>query len=139
MARHTRRRPRNRQERERANERAAKLLEALEQQASEARELAAAARQAEKKLRERLVRHVDARELDISEMAQATGISRQTIHRLLRARRRPQPQSVVGQGVDHPSREAIEKVGGPALPIRLDHTKQLELPLDAGIVCITPA
>jgi AraC-like DNA-binding protein len=143
MARHTRRLPPNRKEREQATARAAQLLEQLEQQAREVRELEAAARTARKRLKEQIVRHVDARELDISDMARTTGISRQTIHRLISARRRSEPPGwVVGQRVAHPSRGpgTIEKANGPVVTIRFDRPELCGRPheLHTGLAGITP-
>jgi len=142
MARHTRRLPRNRQGRERATERAAALLQQLEQQADEVRELEAAARDAKARLREQILRYVDARELDITDMAKRTGISRQTIHRLLRARAPRPPRPVeewdVGQRVGHRSWGAgtIEEADGPRLLIRLDSGDRIEV--HARLAGITP-
>ena len=87
MARHTRRLPRNRQEREHADRRATGLLLTLKWQADETRELEDAARESMHELRQRILRHVQNRELDISDMAEVTGISRQTIHQLVRTAR----------------------------------------------------
>jgi len=98
MARHTRRLPRNRQEREQAKERAARLLEQLGQQADEARKLETAASEARAKLERQILRHVDRRELDITDMANRTGITRQTIHRWIAKEQRP---FRVGQRVTH--------------------------------------
>jgi predicted DNA-binding protein (UPF0251 family) len=98
MARHTRRLPRNRQEREQAKERAARLLERLAQQADEARQLESAASEASAKLERQILRHVDRRELDITDMANRTGITRQTIHRWIAKQQRP---FRVGQRVTH--------------------------------------
>ena len=108
MARHTRRLPRNRQERARANERATQLLQQLRQQAHELHELEATAQQARARLQRQFLRHIDARDLDITEMAQATGISRQAIHRLVRARN-PHPPEKVSAPDPHPP----EKVSAP--------------------------
>ena len=75
-------------------------------------------------------------------MAKATGISRQTIHRLVRSRKapppRPAPEWVTGQRVVHQSRGAgtIENADGPALSIRFDSGERHEL--HAGIAGIKP-
>lgn len=133
MARHTRRLPRNRQERERAKEQAARLVQQLEEQATEVRELEAATREAKTKLQDQILQHVADRDLDITEMAKATGISRQTIHRLVRARNPLQPQAtpewVTGQRVAHESRGAgtIEEADGPRLTVRFDNGRRFEL------------
>lgn len=143
MARHTRRLPRNRQERERATERAAHLLEELRQQADDVRTLEAAARKAKTKLQKQILRHVDAHDLDISDMAKTTGISRQTIHRLITARRQSlPPRWFVGQRVAHPGRGpgTIEKANGPAVTIRFDRHDLGRNPqeLHAELARITP-
>lgn len=140
MARHTRRLPRDRQARAQANERAAKLLEQLGQQAQEMRELEAAARRARADLQRRVLQHIDAHELDITDMAEATGISRQSIHRLVRARNHrpesipapgpePTPDWVAGRRLAHAYFGAgtIEAVDGPNLSIRFDSGKLIEL------------
>ena len=123
MARHTRRVPRDRHDRAQAAQRAAGLLDQLGRQADEVRQLEAAARSARTRLQQQILRHVDARELDITDMAKRTGISRQTIHRLICARRQSaQPRWGVGQRVAHPGRGpgTVLKVNGPALTIRFD-------------------
>ena len=142
MARHTRRLPRDRQERERAKQLQAGMLAQLGRQANEVLELEAAAREAKEKLHDQILRHVEARDLDISDMAQATGISRQTIHRLVRSRNppppRPAPEWVTGQRVIHRSRGAgtIEHADGPAVVIRFDSGARHEL--HAGLGGIKP-
>ena len=142
MARHTRRLPRDRQERDRAKQLQAGMLEQLGRQANEVCELEAAARAAKEKLHDQILRHVDARDLDISDMAKATRISRQTIHRLVRSRNppppRPAPDWVTGQRVVHRSRGAgtIENADGPALSIRFDSGERIEL--HAGLAGIKP-
>lgn len=142
MARHTRSRPRNRHDRARAEEHAAVLLERLGQKSDEVRELEAAARQARRKLQNQILRHVRARELDISDMAKRTGISRQTIHRLIRARDphppRPVPEWVAGQRVVHPSRGVgtVKEADGARLLIRFDSGERSEL--HARLARITP-
>jgi predicted DNA-binding transcriptional regulator AlpA len=140
MARHTRRLPRNRQERARAKERAARQLEHLEQDAREVRELEAAARAARAKLQKQILRHIEDRALDITEMAKTTGISRQTIHRLVRPRNphsSPAPKWMIGQRVVHPDRGVgrIEKVDGPRISIRFDSSGERH-ELDAGFAGI---
>jgi DNA-binding phage protein len=133
MARHTRRLPRDREERDRATQLEAGLLEQLGRQANEVCELEAAAREAKEKLHDQILRHVEARDLDISDMAKATGISRQTIHRLVRSRNpappRPAPGWVTGQRVVHRSRGAgtIERADGPSVSIRFDSGERHEL------------
>ena len=134
MARHTRRRlPRDRQERGRARERAARQLEQLDQQANEVRELEAAARDARAKLLARILRRIDDRDLDITEIAKTTGISRQSIHRLVRSRNPSQPQAtpewVTGQRVAQESRGpgTIEEADGPRLVILFDNGERFEL------------
>lgn len=142
MARHTRQLPRDRHAREQAVERAAHLLKRLGHQADEVLELEAAARRARTDLQNQILRHVDARELDISDMAKTSGISRQTIHRLIRAQTpsppRPVAQWVSGQRVVHPSRGAgtIEQADGPRLLVRFDSGRRDKL--HAGIAGIKP-
>src|SRR5579875_2213628 len=99
MARHTRQLPRDRQERGRAKQHEAGLLEQLERQAQAAHEVEAAARKAKEDLRRQILLHVQHRELDISDMADRTGVSRQTIHRWVARERLP---FRVGQSVAHP-------------------------------------
>jgi hypothetical protein len=142
MARHTRRRlPRGRQARDRARERAARQLEQLDQQANDVRELEAAARQAKAKLQAQILQHINDRDLDITEIARTTGISRQTIHRLVRSRnphRSPAPSWMIGQRVAHPDRGVgrIEKVDGPRISIRFGSSGE-RCELDAGSAGIT--
>lgn len=128
MARHTRRLPRDREERKRAMKHAARMLEQLRQQAREVRELEAAARKAKAKLRRQILRHVEDRDLDISEIAEATGISRQTIHRFVaRNRARSGPTYVPGQRVTNPYRGAVTVEEDGQLVIRFDTDEQVEL------------
>jgi 1,6-anhydro-N-acetylmuramate kinase len=133
MARHTRHVPRNRHDREQATKRAGALLDQLGHQANEVRQLEAAARRARTRLQDQILHHIDARELDITDMAKATGISRQTIHRLQRSRNtRPAeivPEWVIGQRVVHRARGAgtIEQADGSALTIWFDNGQRSEL------------
>jgi DNA-binding transcriptional ArsR family regulator len=89
MARHNRKpRPRDRSERARTEQRESRLLAQLTRQAEETQELKAIADRARLKMRRRAVELIKARELDITDIAQATGISRDTLHRLIRERRK---------------------------------------------------
>lgn len=74
------------------------MLEKLGRQADAVRELETAAREARVKLEEQILGHVDRRELDITDMAKRTGITRQTIHRWVAREQRP---FRVGQRVTH--------------------------------------
>jgi hypothetical protein len=134
VARHNRkRRPRDPVEREHAEQREAGLITKLTAQAQELREMEAVAANARSRLRSRAVKLAEDRELDITDIAKATGMSRDTIHRLLRQRHakrnrhsRAEPMAAqqstyrVGQRVVHSyhGEGTIEMVNGRALSVR---------------------
>jgi predicted DNA-binding transcriptional regulator AlpA len=134
MARHNRkRRPRDPVERKHAEQREAQLRARLAAEAQELHDIEAVAADARARLRSRAVQLAESRELDITDIAQATGMSRDTLHRLIRQRkakpdRKPPvepmtaPQSTyrVGQRVLHPyqGEGTIELVEGQVLSIR---------------------
>jgi len=121
MARHTRRLPRGQQERERAKENAASLLEQLGRQADEVRDLETAAKEARVRLEGQILRHVKLRELDITDMAKRTGITRQTIHRWVATERMP---FRVGQRVAHSflGRGTVESAGAAQVHVQFELT-----------------
>lgn len=110
----------------------AQLRARLAAEAQELHEMEAVAADARARLRSRAVQLAEDRELDITDIAQATGMSRDTLHRLIRQRetkpgRSPAkpnaaPQSTyrVGQRVLHPyqGEGTIEHVEGQVLSIR---------------------
>lgn len=133
MARHNRkRRPRDPVEREHAQQREAGLITKLTAQAKELHELEAIAANARARLRSRAVKLAEDRELDITDIAKATGMSRDTIHRLLRQRHAKRNRHLptesmasqstyrVGQRVVHSyhGEGTIEHVEGQVLSVR---------------------
>jgi hypothetical protein len=116
MARHNRKpRPRDRSERERTEQRESRLLAQLTRQAKETQELKATADRARLKLRRRAVELIKARELDITDIAKATGISRDMLHRLIREQRGSNGESgwmPVGASVAPTVRLGAGSVGG---------------------------
>jgi predicted DNA-binding transcriptional regulator AlpA len=134
VARHNRkRRPRDPVEREHAEQREAGLITKLTAQAQELHEMEAIAANARARLRSRAVKLAEDRELDITDIAKATGMSRDTIHRLLRQRdakrnrhsraepmAAPQSTHRVGQRVVHSyhGEGTIEHVEGQVLSVR---------------------
>lgn len=130
MARHTHRLPRDRQEREHAKQHAADLLEQLGRQADEVRELETAATEARTKLERNILLHIERRELDITDMAKRTGITRQTIHRWVA---REQLPFRVGQRVTHDflGRGTVESAGAAAVHVQFEFTSvTFELPAE---------
>jgi hypothetical protein len=99
------------------------MLEQLARQADDVRELETAAQEARVKLERQILRHVDRRELDITDMAKRIGITRQTIHRWVASRSCTQAPSCefrVGQRVAHPSEGLgiVEAVEGVMIVVR---------------------
>jgi hypothetical protein len=132
MARHNRkRRPRDPVERKHAEQREAQLRARLAAEAQELHDIEAVAADARARLRSRAVQLAEDRALDITDIAQATGMSRDTLHRLIRQRKakpdRHSPAEPVtastyrpGQRVLHPyqGEGTIELVEGQVLSIR---------------------
>ena len=148
MARHNRkRRPRDPVERKHAEQREAGLIANLAAQAQELHEMEAVAADARSRLRSRAVKLAESRALDITDIAQATGMSRDTIHRLLRQRHAkptrhapaepmaaPQSTYRVGQRVLHPyhGEGTIEHVEGQVLSIRFINEPEKVIQLLGG-------
>ena len=132
MARHTRRLPSNPAARKVADQRAKGHLSSLRWQAAEAEDLEDQARDAMLELRQRILGYVRGRELDITDIAEATGISRQTIHRWVAKDR---PPLKVGQQVEHQhlGRGTVESVTRENVDIQFEWTSlTFGLPAERG-------
>jgi DNA-binding IclR family transcriptional regulator len=116
-------------------------------QAQQAQKLEAAAADARLKVRRLAVQLAQDRELDITDIAKATGISRQTIHRLIRAdstsvsgaATRESSDFDVGQRVSSPvfGVGTVERLDGPRLVIRFDAELDKPVGLHARLARVT--
>jgi len=153
MARHNSKpRPRGRLERELAERRESELLLQLERQAEDAKRLQAAANEALAGLKRLALQLARDHELDITDIASASGISRQTIHAQLRTgntKTEPliqtrAPRYEPGMRVVHRSHGVgtIERADGDKVLIRFDSEPEAISELHAriaGVQLMSPA